>query len=184
MQHQNNTHPNLPLLFQRGIRASESPVEGLLSTAVLGLPLSMFSACCGTDQSHGTVQWEGSISQGTWTARTALEMQGTLTEHSELEPSFLVLRWIFWEHGLYLNTHFWNVYKITVVLIFKLQRFIRIFSKINRSVSFNTCSKLTVLLMLIAAAKDFNIKLSDLLFVPKICEQGFTLLCFTFICWI
>lgn len=34
------------------------------------------SMCCGTDQSHGTVQWEDSSSQGTWPARTALEIQG------------------------------------------------------------------------------------------------------------
>lgn len=44
--------------------------------------------------------------------------------------------------------------------------------------SFNTRSKLTVLLMLITAAKDVHIKLSDPLFVSKICEQGFTLFCF------
>lgn len=47
--------------------------------------------------------------------------------------------------------------------------------------SFNTRSKLTVLLMLVTAAKDVHIKLSDPLFVPRICEQGFTLFCFTLV---
>ena len=52
-------------------------------------------------------------------------------------------------------------------LILTLQRFVRIFSKINRSESFTTHSKLTRLLMLIAAARDIGIKLPSSAFCPE-----------------
>ncbi|XP_040449768.1 ellis-van Creveld syndrome protein isoform X3 [Falco naumanni] len=58
--------PGLTSGLCRGILASERPVEGLPSSAALGIPLPR---CCGTDQSYGTLQREDGTHTGDSTCK-------------------------------------------------------------------------------------------------------------------
>lgn len=98
---------------------------------------------------------------GTWPDRQRLHWVSGTFLWNVLNSS--PVSW-FWEASskstAYTSMHFSEMFRrLWWFLILKLQRLIRIFSKINRSESFTTHSKLIMLCMLRAATTDTSIKL-------------------------